>query len=381
MPRGEGIGPYGPGRPADADLAWRFWDSGPVPTRLAEILGRAMASEGPSKEDCIYLLCFPERSIEAGMIRTVADAVSRKRFGNEAMLLGQIGVAMAPCDGGCAFCAFAKPHTTIRESTLSVEETIERAIAFERGGVAGIFIMTMHYFGFEWFLDLVSRVSKALPAETRLLANIGDIDAAQMQALKDAGLTGAYHVCRLREGIDTHMTPRQRIRTIECVRETGLDWYNSCEPIGPEHTPEELAEQIHLGRELGCAQHAAMRRFPVPGSPLFRHGQVSLSRLAQIVAIISLATLESKTVRSIAVHEPNLLGLMSGANALYPEAGEPDPAPEGAPLTGHEATEGFSSALWRRTLEITTADCRKMLLETGFTTLRRGNGTTVPLKL
>ncbi|HON90130.1 MAG TPA: hypothetical protein PKZ07_01045 [Sedimentisphaerales bacterium] len=50
-----------------------------------------------------------------------------------------------------------------------------------------------------------------------------------------------------------------------------------------------------------------------------------------------------------------------GANALYPEAGEPQDGEDPG-----ESKEGFSSALWRRSREITTADCRNMLAEAGF---------------
>ena len=64
------------------------------------------------------MLAFPFDSVEAGMIRAVASTVTRRRFTDEAILFGQIGVDMAPCDGGCHFCAFAKPHTTIQPSTL-----------------------------------------------------------------------------------------------------------------------------------------------------------------------------------------------------------------------------------------------------------------------
>jgi len=331
-------------------------------TRLRDVLEAALAAKAPGKEDCRYLLGFEAHSIEAGVLRATANAITCRRFGNVGLMLGQIGVHMAPCDGGCAFCAFAKPHTTIQESTLSMDESVQRARAFSQGGVTGIFIMTMHRFGFEWFLDYVSQMRRQIPARTQLLANVGDLSVEQLGALKAAGMTGAYHVVRLGEGRDTHLSPSQRLRTIERIREAGLDWYNSCEPIGPEHTPEEIVAQIFAGLELGPCQHAAMRRFPVPGSPLFHHGRLPLARLAQVAAVIALATLETDTVQSIAVHESNILGLMSGANALYPEAGEPQEIPSD---TG-EGKEGFSSALWRRSQEITTADCRSMLAETGF---------------
>jgi biotin synthase len=124
-------------------------------------------------------------------------------------------------------------------------------------------------------------------------------------------------------------------------------------------------EQIWLGVDLPCRQHAAMRRFPVPGSPLYPNGQISLARLAQIVAVVALATSQQKHLTSIAVHESNVVGLLSGANALYPEAGEP-PANSPAGIAKTEQTEGFTSALWRQSKEITTADCRDMLAHAGF---------------
>jgi biotin synthase len=347
--------------------------------RFHDILEAALAAKAPSRGECRYLLEFGAHSLEAGVLRATANAINRRRFGNAGLVLGQIGVHMEPCDAGCAFCAFAKPHTTIRKSTLSMEESVQRANAFSRGGATGIFIMTMHRFGFDWFLNYVSQMRSRIPAQTELLANVGDISVEQLKALKSAGLTGAYHVVRLGEGRDTHLTPGQRLRTIEQIRMAGLDWYNSCEPIGPEHTAEEIVEQIFTGMDLGYCQHAAMRRFPVPGSPLFRHGRLPLTRLAQVVAVVALASLETDTVRSIAVHESNLLGLMSGANALYAEAGEPMEVPVDAGGGAGGSEEGFSSALWRRSQEITTADCRTLLIETGYDKLVVAPGKTRPL--
>jgi len=334
----------------------------PLGRVVETILNNALAGQPINKAEAERLLSLPETSTEAALLRATGNYVSRRRFDNRAVLLGQIGVDMAPCDGGCAFCAFAKPHTTVPASTLSVEEVVARCKRFVRGGAQGVFIMTMHRFGFEWFLKLCAGARRALPAELQLLANVGDLDLSQLRELRAAGLTGAYHVCRLREGTDTRLTPAQRIATIHQILEVGLDWYNSCEPIGPEHTPRELAEQIWLGVELPCRQHAAMRRFPVPGSPLYVHGQISLARLAQIVAVIALATASQAHLTSIAVHESNLVGLLSGANALYPEAGEPDTS--AADLASPK--DGFTSALWRQSQEITTADCRALLAMAGF---------------
>jgi len=342
------------------------------------ILREAADGRPISKAEAEFLLSLAENSMEAALLRSVANCVSRKRFANSALLLGQIGVDMAPCDGGCAFCASAKPHTTVKPSLLPANEVIARCETFARGGAHGVFLMTMHRFGFDWFLNLCSTLRKAIPASLEILANVGDLSLDQMVALRDAGVSGAYHVCRLGEGVDTHMSPRQRIATIERIIEAGLSWYNSCEPIGPEHTPRELAEQIWLGVDLPCRQHAAMRRFPVPGSPLYANGQISLARLAQIVAVVALATLQQGHLKSIAVHESNVIGLLSGANALYPEAGEP-PADRIPVVAKTEQTEGFTSALWRQSKEITTADCREMLTHAGFAGMIDTTRTTTAL--
>lgn len=339
---------------------------------VERILKDASSERAITKSEAVLLLSMPEDSLEAALLRARANAISRRRFGNNALLLGQIGVDMAPCEGDCAFCFFANSHTSIRPSTLPTEEIIARCERFAAGGARGVFLMTMHRFGFEWFCDLCATLRRSIPPQLEILANVGDVTPSQLGELRAVGVTGAYHVCRLREGRDSCMTPAARLATIERIIEAGLAWYNLCEPIGPEHTPEELAQQIWLGVDLPCRQHGAMQRFPVPGSPLFQKGQISLSRLAQIVAVIVLATTGKKGLNSIAVNVSNLVGLFSGANAFFPEAGEPD---EQKPLCDWRgAKEGFSTALWRQGNEITTADCRNMLIAAGFSSLMGTDG-------
>ncbi len=232
--------------------------------------------------------------------------------------------------------------------------------------------MTMHRFGFEWFRDLCAILRKSIPAHLEILANVGDVNLSQLKEMRDAGVTGAYHVCRLREGTDSCMDPAQRRTTIERIIESGMAWYTLCEPIGPEHTAQELAEQMWLGVDLPCRQHGAMQRFPVPGSPLYAKGQISLAKLGQIVAVLALATSHKKEMTSIAVNASNIVGLFSGANAFFPEASEPQV--NESPQAGPASAEGFTTALWRRSNEITTADCRDMLLAAGFSNLMDRHG-------
>jgi biotin synthase len=102
-------------------------------SRIEGTLREAADGKPISKAEAECLLAVSENSLEAALLRSVANCVSRKRFSNSALLLGQIGVDMAPCDGGCTFCAFAKPHTTVKPSLLPTDEVVARCEMFARG--------------------------------------------------------------------------------------------------------------------------------------------------------------------------------------------------------------------------------------------------------
>ncbi len=331
------------------------------------ILQGALDGRAPNRDDCVYLLGIPCDTLEARALMVVADTVSRRRFGHEAMLLGQIGIETAPCPGNCGFCVFGEDHTTFPRSRLTLEEIIARAESFAReGDLYALFLMTMHDFDMDRLLEVVHEVRGSIPPQTQIVLNIGDFDAAQATELGAAGVRGAYHVCRLREGTDTKLAPEDRKKTFHTIRDAGLDLYYCCEPVGPEHTGEELVEQLFLGIEYGCFQHAAMRRVFVPGMPLSRRGQITELRLAQVVAVVTLASLGCSETQNIAVHEPNLLGLAAGANVVYAE-------------TGSNPRDTEADTATNRGLDMAAA--RKMLYEAGFTALRLGNGKTISLDL
>lgn len=336
-----------------------------VDPRVERILNSACEGKAPTQADCTVLLGFPETSLEASLLRSVADDTSRQRFQNGGIVLGQIGVEIAACPGKCKFCSFGEGHMVFEPTVMSDEDILKSAIGFtSTGDLYALFLMTMHTFDFVRLLHTVRKVRDCIPRETQIVVNIGDFDRAQALVLKAAGVNGAYHVCRLREGTDTGLDPEQRKGTIRTIKNSGLDWYFCCEPIGPEHSPEELAEQIFLGIEFGCFQHAAMRRVYIPSAPLADCGQISELRLAQVTAVVALATLGCPDTRSIAVHEPNLLGLAAGANTVYAETGA-NPRDTEKNTTGHRGRD--------------IRDCKTMLYEAGFETLLASPGKRSPL--
>ncbi len=329
--------------------------------KVVTLLDMAQTGHAPTKAECVFLLQLPETSLEAALLRAVADSITRRRFNNEGIVLGQIGIEIAPCPGKCKFCSFGEGHTTFQSSVMSDEEILSSADNFTASReLYALFLMTMHTFDFERLARVVGMVRKRIPRETQIVVNIGDFGPTQARELKAAGVNGAYHVCRLREGTDTALDPEQRKATFRTIKDAGLDWYYCCEPIGPEHTPQELADQMFLGLEYGCFQHAAMRRVYIPSAPLAAHGQISELRLAQVTAVVALAALACPETKSIAVHEPNLLGLTGGANAVYSETGA-NPRDTEKETTGHRGRD--------------IKDCKLMLYEAGF-----GNLLTSPGK-
>lgn len=327
-----------------------------IDNNLQAVLERALDGKTPSREDCVMMLECAPTSIEAALLRGVADAIARRRFGNEAIILGQIGVDIAACPGGCKFCSFGEGHTQFQPHAMTMEEILHQAGRFTASGdLYALFIMTMHTFDFDRLVETIAFIRARMPEKPQIVVNIGDFDRAQARMLREVGVNGAYHVCRLREGVDTQLDPEKRKQTIIAIKDAGLDWYYCCEPVGPEHTSKELVDQMFLGVEYGCFQHAAMRRVYIPDSPLAEYGQITELRLAQVTAVVALASLACPDTKNIAVHEPNLIGLTSGANVVYAESGA-NPRDTEEDTSGHRGRD--------------IAACKTMLYEAGFDRLK-----------
>lgn len=336
-----------------------------MPAQTQGILERALEGKAPARDEMVHLLRYPEHSLESGIIRSAANRITRERSHNLAVVGGQIGYATAPCEGDCVFCVFSAAHPHLPVVDMSTEEVVEHATTLTSNGVlAGFYLMSMHQFDFTRFLDLLAAVRAAVPDYVGISANVGDITLEQAKELKAAGASGAYHQIRLREGIDTRLDRAERIQTVRNIQEAGLRWGFCCEPIGPEHTPEELADHISFGMSLGPSYSGAMRRVFLPNGPIADRGQITELRLAQIVAVAALAALVDPAITFIGAHEPNLICLTSGANSVYAEIG---------------ANPRDESVETSQNLGLSVDDCTRMIYEAGFDGALRGDGKIIPV--
>ena len=184
------------------------------------------------------------------------------------------------------------------------------------------------------------------------MANVGDQSLANAQKLKDTGFCGVYHALRLREGIDSNLKPERRRESIHHFLEAGLRVGTCVEPVGPEHTNEEIADLILFTGSFDAAFSGAARRIAIPGTRMANLGMISELRMAQIVAVTRLGV--PGTVIGNCTHEPCTLGAIAGANLFWAEVGA-------NPRDTREKTEEGRGE--------TVSSCRGLFDESGWSTL------------
>jgi biotin synthase len=219
-------------------------------------------------------------------------------------------------------------------------------------GANAVFVMTTARYPFGLFLEMSREIRKNLRPETILIANVGDQTYVNARQMKDAGIAGVYHALRLREGVDSRLLPAKRKESIRNFQEAGLLVGTCVEPVGPEHTNEELADLILYTASINPAYSGAARRIPIPGTEMAGLGIITELRMAQIVAVTRLGM--PRSVLGNCTHEPCTLGGLAGANLFWAEAGA-------NPRDVREKTEEGRGE--------TVASCRAIFAECGWDTL------------
>ncbi len=287
---------------------------------IRSILKKSRDGCGLSEAELVYLLALSPDSVETYMVLAEANSISRTLSDGKAEVHAQFAVNLGPCNSNCLFCSFAKVNGVFSNATeLNPDQAVSYARQFEIEGANAIFMMSTARYPFGRFLEISKEVRSNLKSETTLVANIGDQSLKDALKLKDAGFAGVYHAVRLREGIDTALQVTQRKESIINFKEAGLEVGTCVEPVGPEHTNEELASMIAFTASFNPAYSGAARRIPIPGTEIARRGIISELRMAQIVAVTRLGMPHS--VIGNCTHEPCTLGAMGGANLFWAEVG------------------------------------------------------------
>ncbi len=287
---------------------------------IDEILNKSQAGDVLSRQELIHLLSLRPDCPETYRVLAEANRISHEVSSGKAEVHAQFAVNLGPCNGECLFCSFAKVNGVFSTANeLTPEQAVAYARQFECDGANAVFMMTTAQYPFERFLELSKEVRKNLTPETTLIANVGDQSLKNAVKLKEVGFAGVYHALRLREGTDTGLTIDRRKQSIFNFKEAGLEVGTCVEPVGPEHTNEELAEMIEFTASFNPSYSGAARRIPIPGTKIAKRGMISELRMAQIVAVTRLGM--PRTVIGNCTHEPCTLGAIAGANLFWAEVG------------------------------------------------------------
>ena len=312
---------------------------------MNQIFSKIEAKAELSKEEVVKLLSVSTTSEEFYRLLYLARKYSEETFRKKGYVFAQIGINAEPCSVNCHFCSMAAKHYVLPNHwQKDINEIVEGVKQLVADQADDIFLMTTADYPVEKFIEIGRTVRQYIPAAIRLVANIGDFGLPTAHRLKEAGFTGAYHIVRMREGVDTGAPVEQRVQTLDAIREAGLELYYCVEPVGPEHSYEEIAAEMFRAKNYRIGAMAAMRRTSVEGTPLYSYGAISTPELCKIAAVTLLVVRPS---RSMNVHEVTEMSLLAGINQLYAEAGaNPRDVDDNT-----ENNRGFNTVVLRKMLE------------------------------
>ena len=271
-------------------------------------------------DQIVQLLSIAPESSEWSALGAAARRVAHTLTGDRAYLWGAIGVDFAPCSMNCDFCSLGEKWGIVRETrSYDARETVAQVREYAEAGVRWIVLRTTEFYSQDALGDMIRTIRTEVPGDYEIGLNIGEFDLAKANWLADCGVDFIYHSLRLGEGKDTRFDPKVRLSTLQAVKDSPLKLVFLVEPVGIEHTNEEIADLILLTAQYGAIVSGSMARIPVAGTPLGVHPQVSDARMAQIIAVTRLAC--GSCVPDICIHPGTRLAMEFGANVTVIETG------------------------------------------------------------
>ena len=280
------------------------------------------ASEGErlSRQEIIDLLKIDTFSDDCAYLRKKANEASKILTGSKAYMWGAIGLDYASCAADCQFCSFGASWGLIeKENIYTISAIIQKVKEYVDNQVHYIVLRTTQYYSLETLIGYVKAIREEVKGDYEIVINVGEFDVEMANRLHENGVNGVYHAIRLREGIDTQFNIEDRLNTLSAVNLSQLNLIHLVEPVGPEHSYEEVADRFLCSLEYDVYISGIMARIPVKGTPLGDIPRLSDEEIAKMIAVLRLSG--GSTVQHICVHPASELALQSGANVVVIETG------------------------------------------------------------
>ena len=302
------------------------------------------------KETIVALLNIDPDSDDALYLRKCADKAAHIITENSAYLWGAIGVDSIPCSMNCRFCSFGEAWKLVKNERYFTEaEIMEQVRCFVSEGVRFIVLRTTEFYSIDDLCAKIGRIKSEIPGEYELILNTGEFNLKTAEKMYDSGVSGIYHALRLREGTDTGFAPEDRLATLKAVQQSRLMLISLVEPVGPEHSNEEIADAFMVTVNHDAYVSGTMARVPVKGTPLGNSKMISDNRIAQLTAVFRLAS--GRKIKNICVHPASKEAVESGANIAVVEMGAVPRA------------EAFSKKEWN---SFAVTDARRLFENAGY---------------
>lgn len=286
---------------------------------IYDIVEKGLEGNGLSDDEVLTLYEAEETSKEAAYIRWAGQELSMVAADGIAEIHAQIGLNSTICPKNCKFCSFAACNSVRKgKYELPKDDVLEYAKIYQEQGANLILMLTTASYSFNKLVDMVGSVREVISADTPLLVNTDDMTLDQCRQLKIAGANGAYHAVRMREGEDTEIPVEKRFETFANLREAGLSLSTCVEPVGPEHTPEEITEATMRCISTDPVSAGVGKRIAVPGTQLAVYGMLTDVANSNMVAIYRLATGRDLRLNCSA---NTVMTAASGANLSWAEVG------------------------------------------------------------
>ena len=256
-----------------------------------EIVEKALVGDGLGNDDASYLYGLDIHSAAAYHVMWAAQRMSMQTANGKAEVHAQIGLNGTPCPCNCAFCSFAACNG-VRHGKLEMprEDVVEYAQRYEEDGANLILLLTTGSYKFEKLLEMAGAVREAISPQMPLLVNTADMSLEQCEQLRNAGVNGAYHAVRMREGVDTGIPVARRLETLANLKAASMSLSTCVEPVGPEHSARELAEATRLCIDSSPVSGGVGRRIAVPGTAMAERGMYNYVHAAYFVAVYRLVS-------------------------------------------------------------------------------------------
>lgn len=302
------------------------------------------------REVIIKLLELDPNSEEVGYMKKRAAEMAHIATNDCASISGAIGVDLCSCDMNCKFCSFGTEWGLVEEDIIyTKEEIVELVRAYVEAGVTTITLRSTEFYDVNVLSEWLADIREQVPGSYLINLNVGEMNPAMAEAAYQAGATSAYHVIRMREGIDTPFDVDLRWQTVDAISNSPLRWLTCVEPLGIEHTNEEIADRILENLEHRPYAMSVMARVNVPGTPFEGMEELSEDRMLQFLATLRLCV--GTKVRSCGMHPAVPAALYAGGSNFTVERG------------ANPRDTTFNEDVWRG---FTVEEAKALIEEAGF---------------